>query len=173
MNLRRLLPTISLIALTAGPLSWFACGGTKPPPETPADETAAASSSAESTAESASAAPAESAAPASTAAAAPAAAETTPSNPAPAAPPPSPSLGSTDCGRCLEKTCAKQATACGKDTDCQSTLDSIHGCSSDRGPAACIDNASAPTAGKPKKLATSFKMCAKSAAKKTCKAKCQ
>ena len=39
--------------------------------------------------------------------------------PAPA-PPPAPSLGSTDCGgQCIDKTCAKQAAACGKNGDCR------------------------------------------------------
>jgi hypothetical protein len=84
--------------------------------------------------------------------------------------PPPPSLGSTDCGTCIDKTCTKQAAACSKNSDCQTTLDAIHGCSS--GAASCIDNATAPSAAKPKKLAAAYEACAKKAVAKACKPKC-
>jgi hypothetical protein len=76
----------------------------------------------------------------------------------------------TDCGACIDKTCSKQATACGKDSDCQATLDSIHGCS--KAVAACIST-TPPSTAKPKKLATAYETCAKKAVAKACKAKCQ
>jgi hypothetical protein len=159
---------VSLLLLVAAPPVWLACGGGEPKPaESAADESSASGSSdappasSDSAAESASAAPAEKA-------------DTTPSAEpaAESSPPPSPNLGNTDCGACIDKACAKPAAACGKNTDCQSTLDSIHGCSS--GAASCISGATAPTGAKPKKLAGAFEACAKKAlAGKTCKAKCQ
>lgn len=159
------LPIASLVLIVAVPLAWLACGGGESkPPESAASESSASSSSA-SPAASDSSAPADSAsaAPAETASAAP--------EPAAAAPPPSPNLGSTDCGKCLDKTCTKQEAACAKNSDCQSTLDSIRGCSS--GAASCIDGATAPTAAKPKKLAAAYEACAKKAVTKACKAKCE
>jgi hypothetical protein len=161
------LPLISLVLIVTVPLAWLACGGgeTKPP-ETPADESSASAASSEAPAGSDSAAASASAAP-ETPSAPTATAEATA-----AAPPPAPSFASTDCGKCVEKTCAKPEAACGKNTDCQSMLDSIHSCSS--GGAACIDSATAPTAAKPKKLAAAYEACAKKAvAAKACKAKCQ
>jgi hypothetical protein len=162
------LPLISLVLIVTVPLAWLACGGgeTKPP-ESPADESSASAASSEAPAGSDSAAASASAAPAETPSAPTATAEATA-----AAPPPAPSFASTDCGKCVEKTCAKPEAACGKNSDCQSMLDSIHSCSS--GGAACIDSATAPTAAKPKKLAAAYEACAKKAvAAKACKAKCQ
>jgi hypothetical protein len=157
------LPIISLGLILSVPLVWLACGGESKPAESPANENAAGSAE-----------PAASESPAASASAAPAA-EATPA-PAPTpepekSTPPPPSLGSTDCGKCIDKTCAKQAAACGKDTDCQSSVDSIHSCS--QGGAACLDSASAPSAAKAKKLAAAFQTCGKNALKKACKAKCQ
>jgi hypothetical protein len=168
MNRAHPLPITALVLIVAAPLAWFACGGGSKPPETPAAESTAASSSGEPTgsdtanadasASSASAAETPSASPSS---------ETT----AAAAPPP-PSFGSTDCGKCVDKTCAKQAAACGKNSDCQSALDAIHSCS--QGAAACVDAATAPSDAKAKKLATAYETCAKKAAAgKACKPKCQ
>lgn len=162
MSRARLLPITTLVFISAVPLAWLACGGGSKPPETPSGESA--SNSAEPsgsdtpTAASASSAPAADTAPTATAEA-----------PA-AAPPPAPTFASTDCGKCLDKTCAKQAAACAKDTDCQSTLDTIHSCTS--GGPACVDGASAPSAAKAKKLAAAYEGCAKKAAAKACKAKC-
>jgi hypothetical protein len=159
--------TFGLIATV--PLAWIACGGSKPP-ETPADEKTAESAEPAGS-DSASASASDSAEPSAEPPAAPApAAATAAAAPAPAAAPP---LGSTDCGRCIDKTCAKPAAACGKNADCEATLDSIHGCSSSKPPAACIDSAAAPGAAKPKKLATAFEACAKKAVSTKCKAKCQ
>jgi len=155
--------------LVSVPFAWIACGGGSKPPETPSDEKAA--ESAEAAGDAAPAA-SESAEPAAASASAPAPAST-PSATAAASPPPAPPLGSTDCGRCIEKTCAKPSAACGKNADCQATLESIHECSSNKAPAACIDSAAPPTAAKPKKLATAYEGCAKKAIAKTCKAKCQ
>jgi hypothetical protein len=159
------LPIASLVLIVAVPLAWLACGGgeSKPPESAASESSSSASSSAPAS---------DSAAPADSASAAPAA-DTASAAPEPAAsaPPPPPNLGSTDCGKCLDKTCAKPAAACGKDSDCQSTLDSIHGCSS--GAASCIDGATAPTAAKPKKLAAAYEACAKKAVAKACKAKCE
>lgn len=161
----------SLLFVTAVPFVWLACGGGKPP-ETPADESAngdgaAPEPAASAAAESSSAAPASS----DTSSSGAAAADTSAAAPAtPAAPP----MSGTDCGKCIEKTCSKQAAACGKNTDCQSTLDAFHSCGSDKGPAACLDAASLPTGAKPKKLATAYETCAKKASTgKACKAKCQ
>ena len=70
-----------------------------------------------------------------------AAADTSAAAPAtPAAPP----MSGTDCGKCIEKTCAKQAAACGKNTDCQvdARLRSTAAVPT-RAPAACLDAASA------------------------------
>src|SRR6185312_4837606 len=125
-------------------------------------EAPASSAEAEKPAEAASAAPAEKPEPAATASAAP----------AEAAPPPSPTFGSTDCGSCVDKACAKPAAACGKESDCQSYVDSIHSCTS--GGATCLSSATAPTAAKPKKLAGAYGACVKKAlASKACKPKCQ
>jgi hypothetical protein len=156
----------TLVLAVVVPLAWIACGGSKPP-ETPSDEKSNADSGEPPPADSSSAAPAASAASDTSASAAPAAS-------AAAAPPPSaPPLGDSDCGKCIDKTCAKAAAACGKNTDCQSTLDGIHSCGSDTGAASCIGNANQPTGAKPKKLATAYEMCAKKAVAKACKAKCQ
>jgi hypothetical protein len=162
------LSTLALVVVV--PLAWVACGGGKPP-QTPADEndSGAAASSGD---DSSSATTASSAAPAdSSSTPAPAATADAP----PPAPPP-PTLGSNDCGKCIDKTCAKQAAACGKDASCQSTLDGIHGCTPDSGNLGnCISGpmASAPTKGKPKKLATAYSTCANKAAAKACKAACK
>lgn len=155
----------TLVLIASVPLAFACGGGESKPPESPAGESSASSSS-EAPAASDSAAPAESAS------AAPAADTSTPSSESTAAStPPPPTLESTDCGKCIDKTCAKAEAACGKNSDCQSTLDGIHGCSS--GAAACIESATAPTAAKPKKLASAFEGCAKRAVAKACKAKCQ
>jgi hypothetical protein len=157
----------TLVLAVVVPLAWVACGGSKPP-ETPSDEKANADGGETPAAESASAAPAASAAADSSATAAP-----PPSATAAASPPAAPALGDSDCGKCLDKICAKQVKACGKNTDCQSTLDGIHSCGSDTGAAACIGAANPPTGAKPKKLATAYETCAKKAVAKACKAKCQ
>lgn len=155
----------ALVLAVAVPFAWLACGGGKPP-ETPADESNSEGGAA--AADTSSAAPASSSSSAaddSSSSAAPAASATA------AAPPPPPALGDTDCGKCIDKTCAKQAAACGKATDCQSTLDGIHACTTAAG--GCIANASMPSTGKPKKLAAAYGTCAKKAVAKACKAKCQ
>lgn len=165
----RVLSIATLLTMAALPLAWLACGGAKPP-ETPADES---SSSAEST-EPIGSDIASSSAPASSGG--DTSGSLTPdssSATAAAAPPPAPPLGGTDCGRCLDKTCAKPAAACGKNTDCQATLDSIRSCGSDKGATECIAGATPPTGAKPKKLATAYETCAKKAAAKACKTKCQ
>ncbi|MDP8999647.1 MAG: hypothetical protein M3O46_05995 [Myxococcota bacterium] len=167
MSRARLLPITTLVFIAAVPLAWLACGGGSKPPETPSGESASAEPAGSDTPTSA--ASASSATAADTATAATATAEA----PAPAAaPPPAATFGSTDCGKCLDKSCAKQAAACGKDTDCQSTLDTIHSCTS--GGPACVGGASAPSSAKAKKLAAAYEACAKkAAAAKACKAKCQ
>jgi hypothetical protein len=157
----------ALVLAVAVPFA-FACGGGKPP-ETPADESSG-SDGGDSTATTdkgaSSASPASSSASDdSSSSAAPAASATA------AAPPPPPALGDTDCGKCLDKTCAKAVTACGKNPDCQSTLDGIHACTTAAG--GCIANASPPAKPKPKKLAAAYGTCAKKAAAKACKAQCQ
>jgi len=156
----------TLLLVVAIPPAWLACGGgeSKPAESPSSDTSASASSEAPAASDTAAPAASESAAPAADTASASA-------EPAAASPPPAPSLGSTDCGKCIDKTCAKQETACGKNSDCQSTLDGIHGCSS--GAAACIESATAPTDPKPKKLAGAFETCAKHAVAKACKAKCE
>jgi hypothetical protein len=155
----------TLILIAAGPLAWLACGESKPP-QTAADESPSASAESEDSdaapAETASAAEEPAPPPAKTAAAKPA-------PPPPAAPP----LGGTDCGKCIDKTCAKQAAACGKNSECQSTLDSIHSCASDKGASACVEAAMPPSEPKPMKLAKAYETCAKKATTKACKAKCQ
>jgi hypothetical protein len=163
------LPITTLAVVAALPLAWLACGGGESkPPETAAGESSSASSEAPAASDAPAAAESASAAPAAdTAPAASATSDSTAS-----APPPSPSLGSTDCGKCIDKTCAKQEAACAKNSDCQSTLDGIHGCSS--GAASCLDSATEPTTAKPKKLAGAYQACAKKAvASKACKAKCE
>jgi cytoskeletal protein RodZ len=162
------LSVITVALVVAAPLAWLACGGgeTKPP-ETAAGESSASASS-EAPAASDSAAPAESA----SAAAADTSSASPSSDSTAAAPPPSPSFGSTDCGKCIDKACAKPEVACGKNTDCQAILDGIHSCSS--GAAACLDSATPASAAKPKKLASAVETCAKKAiTAKACKAKCQ
>jgi hypothetical protein len=161
------LPLAALLFVIPLPL-WLACGGGESkPPETAASESSAESSS-DNSAASASAAPAESA----SAAPEPAASETASAEPAAASPPPSPSFSTTDCGKCVEKACATKEKACGKDSDCQSMLDSIHSCTSSG--SSCIDSATAPTAAKPKKLAGAYETCAKKAVtSKACKKKCE
>jgi hypothetical protein len=165
------LSVASLVLLFAVPMSWVACGGGKPAenPENASGDDAAAASSTESTGTEA---PASSAASTGdTKEAAPAASDTAP---AAAAPPPAPALSTTDCGKCIEKACTKQAAACGKNNDCQSTLDAFHNCGSDKGAASCLDSASLPTAAKPKKLAAAYGACAKKAiTSKACKASCK
>jgi hypothetical protein len=157
----------ALVLAVAVPFA-YACGGGKPP-ETPADESTsnADGGEAEKTSDNAasSAAPASSSASDDSSSAAPAASATAA---APAAPP---SLGDTDCGKCIDKTCTKQAAACGKNNDCQSTLDGIHSCTT--AAAGCIANASNPSGAKPKKLAAAYEACAKKAATKACKAQCK
>jgi hypothetical protein len=163
---------VAVVLLFAAPLASFACGGGEKPPETPADESAMDGGAAPATsgapaAESAapaaeSAAPAESSAPAETAAAS-----------AAPAPPPPPPISETDCGKCIDKTCAKPAAACGKNTDCQAMVDAFHGCGSDKGASACLGQTTPPTAAKPKKLAAAYSACVKKAVAKACKAKCQ
>ncbi len=162
--------SITLLLLATAPLTWLACGGGKPP-ETPADESSSGDDSGTpSTADSSSStdlpASAGSAA-ASDTSSAPAASSAS----APAAPPPAPALGDSDCGKCIDKTCAKPAAACGKNTDCQAVIDAIHGCNGNAN--ACIDGATQPTAKKPKALAAGYSKCAKKAASKACKAQCQ
>jgi hypothetical protein len=161
------LPLAALVLIVPLPLAWLACGGGESkPPETAASESSASAES-EKPAASDSAAAAESASAAEPAASAPAKEEA-----AAPSPPPSPSFASTDCGKCVEKACTKQEKACGKDSDCQSMLDSIHNCTSSG--SSCIDSATAPTAAKPKKLAGAYETCAKKAvASKACKSKCQ
>ena len=166
MTLAPRLPILSLVLFAAFPLAWLACGGGESKPaESPSSDTSASASS-DAPAGSDSSSPAASA----SAAEAPAASATAEA-PAPAAAPPPPTLGSSDCGTCIDKSCAKPEAACAKSTDCQSTLDGIHGCSS--GAAACLESATAPTAAKPKKLAAAYEACAKKAIKMACKAKCQ
>jgi hypothetical protein len=163
------LPVAALLLIVPLPLAWLACGGgeTKPP-ETAASEDKDSDKDKDKDKPAAS----ESAAPAESASAAEAPAETASAAPAAASPPPAPSFGSSDCAKCVDKTCAKQEKACGKDSDCQSVLDSIHSCSS--GAASCIDSATPPSAAKPKKLAGAYESCAKKAvASKTCKKKCE
>jgi hypothetical protein len=167
----------SLVLLAAMPLAWLACGGESKPPETPADESSADNSGGGSS-PSGSAAPSDSSAPASSAAggdmspdnsgaasAAPAAA---------ASPPPAPAFGDSDCGKCVDKTCKAPLAACGKNPDCQSVVDAIHSCGSDKGASACIGSGSTPTGAKPKKLLGAYAKCAsKAATSKACKASCQ
>ena len=170
MILARRLPIITLTFIVAAPLAWLACGGGESkPPETPAAESSAAASS-EAPEGSDTPRPAASA---SSASAADTAGATSPTSDAPAAAtaPPPPSFGSTDCGKCVDKACSKQEAACGKNSDCQATLDAIHGCSS--GAATCVSAATPPSTAKPKKLAAAYEACAKKAAAKACKAKCQ
>jgi hypothetical protein len=166
------LPVTALFLAAAMPLAWIACGGGESkPPETAASE---------DNSDGGSSAPAEKAdkSDKETPPAASSAAEDTPppaastaEAPAAAAPPPA-TFGSTDCGACVDKACAKPEATCGKNSDCQTMLDSIHSCTS--GGSSCIENASAPSAPKPKKLAGAVTTCAKKAmAGKTCKAKCQ
>jgi hypothetical protein len=159
----------ALVLAVAVPFAWLACGGGKPP-ETPADESSNADggdTTATTDKGASSASPASSSAgDDSSSSAAPAASATA------AAPPPPPALSDTDCGKCIDKTCAKAEAACGKNTDCQSMLDGVHACTTAAG--GCISNASLPSAGKPKKLAAGFAACAKKAVSgKACKAKCQ
>ncbi len=162
--------SLSLSALVlAVAVPFYACGGSKPP-ETPADETSSGADGGDTTAASSdkgasSASPASSGASDDSSSAAPAASATA------AAPPPPPALSDTDCGKCIDKTCAKQEAACGKNTDCQSMLDGVHACTTAAG--GCVANASLPSAAKPKKLAGGFATCAKKAVAKACKAKCQ
>jgi hypothetical protein len=160
--------SLSILLLATGPLTWLACGGGKPP-ETPADESSSGDDSGASAPAQSSAAdmPAASASSATddTASAAPAA-----SSAAPASPPPAPALGDSDCGKCIDKTCARPAAACGKNTDCQAVIDAIHGCNGTAG--SCIDGATPPTAKKPKALAAGYEKCAKKAISKACKAQC-
>lgn len=167
----------SLVLLAAMPLAWLACGGGKPP-ETPADESSSESSSGESS----SAAPDDSSAPAGSAAGG---GDMAPDNSgsssagassaaAAPAPPPAPAFGDSDCGKCVDKTCAKPLAACGKNPDCQSVVDAIHSCGSDKGASACIGSGSTPTGAKPKKLLGAYAKCAtKASTSKACKASCQ
>lgn len=163
--------TLSLILLATGPAFWLACGGGKPA-ESPADENSGDDSGSAAPADSSSELPAS--AGSSTAAgggddtsSAPAASSAS----AAAAPPSTPPLGGSDCGKCIDKTCAKPAAACGKNSDCQAMIDAIHGCNG--AAASCIDGATAPTGAKPKKLAAAYGKCAKKAISKACKPQCQ
>jgi hypothetical protein len=162
--------SLSLLLLATGPLTWLACGGGKPP-ETPADESSSGDDSgsaapADSTSSEAPAAAGSAAASDDTSSAAPAA-----SSAAAASPPAAPPLGGSDCGKCIDKTCAKPAAACGKNNDCQAVLDAIHGCNGAAG--SCLDGATPPTAKKPKALAAAYGKCAKKAISKACKSQCQ
>jgi len=165
--------SLSLLLLATGPFAGalgLACGGGKPP-ETPADESSSgddsgAAAPADSTGSDTPAAASSGAASDDTSSAAPAA-----SSAAAAAPPAAPPLGGSDCGKCIDKTCAKPAAACGKNTDCQAVIDAIHGCNGAAG--SCIDGATPPTAKKPKALATAYGKCAKKAVSKACKSQCQ
>ena len=161
MSRTRHISFASLLLLAAGPFAWAACGGSKPP-ETAADESANSGDASSSDSSS----PSDSSAPAASSDT-PAPADT------PATPPPPPPISGTDCGQCIDKACGKQETACGKNPDCQSTMDGFHSCGSDKGAAACADAAAVPPKGKGKKLAASFQTCAKKAATKTCKAQCK
>ena len=154
----------TLVLIASVPLAFACGGGESKPPESPAGESSASSSSE---------APAASdSAPADSASAAPAADTPAPSSESTAAStPPPPTLESTDCGKCIDKTCAKPAAACGKNTDCQAVIDAIHGCNGAAG--SCIDGATPPTAKKPKALATAYGKCAKKAISKACKSQCQ
>jgi len=166
----------SLVLLAAMPLAWLACGGGKPP-ESPADESS--DNSGASASDSSSAAPSDSSAPASSAAGG---GDMAPDNSggaaassaAAASPPPAPAFGDSDCGKCVDKTCAKPLAACGKNSDCQSVVDAIHSCGSDKGASSCIGSGSTPTGAKPKKLLGAYAKCAsKAATSKACKASCQ
>jgi hypothetical protein len=166
----------SLVLLAAMPLAWLACGGGKPP-ESPADESSSDNSSS-SAGDSSSAAPSDSSAPAGSAAGG---GDMAPDNSggaagassAAASPPPAPAFGDSDCGKCVDKTCAKPLAACGKNPDCQSVVDAIHSCGSDKGASACIGSGSTPTGAKPKKLLGAYAKCAtKASSSKACKASC-
>jgi hypothetical protein len=162
--------TLSFLLLATGPLTWLACGGGKPP-ETPADESASSGDDGGASAPASSAAadmPATSDSSSATdTSAAPAA-----SSAAPAAPPPAPAFGDSDCGKCVDKACAKPAGACGKNTDCQSMIDGVHSCSGTGG--TCVGGANLPSAKKPKALGTAWQKCAnKALTSKACKASCQ
>jgi len=162
----------SLVLLAAMPLAWLACGGGKPP-ESPADESS--DNSGASASDSSSASPSDSSAPASSAAGG---GDMAPDNSggaaAAASPPPAPAFGDSDCGKCVDKTCAKPLAACGKNSDCQSVVDAIHSCGSDKGASSCIGSGSTPTGAKPKKLLGAYAKCAsKAATSKACKASCQ
>jgi hypothetical protein len=156
-----------LVLVVSFSLTWLACGGESKPAETPASESTQAASSGKSTGS-------DTAAPAASASSAPEAETASPAAasaaPAPA-PPPAPSLGSTECGQCIDKTCAKQGAACGKNGDCRLMMDGMHSCSS--GAVSCIDGATLPSTAKPKKLAATYETCAKKAVAKVCKVKCQ
>src|SRR5262249_27013032 len=158
------LPLAALVLLVPLPLAWLACGGGESkPPETAASESSEKPSDDKPAAS-------DSAAAADSASAAPEATATAPPKEEPAAPspPPAPAFSTTDCGKCVDKACTKQAKACGKESDCQSMLDSINNCTSSG--SSCIDSATAPTAAKPKKLAGAYETCAKKAvASKACK----
>lgn len=156
----------SLLATVLAPPLWLACGGgEQKPAESAAEQSSESSSSEAPAASSAAAEDTASAAPAAAASTAPPA-ETTPP------PPPPPTFGSTDCGSCVDKACGKQVTACGKNPDCQSAIDSVHSCTS--GGDSCVSGMTPPGDAKPKKLATAYQTCAKKALTgKTCKAKCQ
>ncbi|HSY22764.1 MAG TPA: hypothetical protein VK841_11645 [Polyangiaceae bacterium] len=171
MSIARYFRSVSFLVLCSSlPAVWLACGGGSKPPETPADESSSSSAGSESdgSAPSSAAADSASAAPAAEKPEKPEATAT-----AEASPPPAPTFGSTDCSACIDKVCAKAETACGKNTDCQAAIDSIHACTSP-GAASCISGATAPTDAKPKKLAAAVTGCEKKAiAGKTCKAKCQ
>jgi hypothetical protein len=160
------LSVASLALLLAAPFAWVACGGGgEKPPETAADE---AASSKPASSDAPAAGSADMPAPAASDTPAPAAAATADSKP-----PPAPGLGDTDCGKCIDKACTKPAAACGKNNDCQSAIDSVHSCGSDKGASACLDAASLPSAAKPKKLAAAYQACAKKTLAKACKASCK
>lgn len=163
--------SLSLVVLLAAPLGVMAlaCGGGKPP-ETPADESSG-DDAAPATADSSAATDMPAAAGSSDTSSSSGSAAPADSAPAAAAAPSTPALGSTDCGKCIDKTCAKPAAACGKNSDCQAMLDAVHGCNS--AAASCLENATAPSAAKPKKLAAAYSKCAtKAVSSKACKASC-
>jgi hypothetical protein len=170
MSRANLLPFTTLALIVSVPLTWLACGGGSKPAESPSSDTTSSSSAEPSASDTAAAGSASASASAAATAETPAPASTP--EPAEKSSPPPPAFSSTDCGKCVDKTCAKQAAACGKDNDCQSTLDTIHNCTSGAG---CVDSATAPSAAKPKKLAAAFEACGKKATGKggACAKKCQ
>jgi hypothetical protein len=170
---RRLAPTALLLSFAALPMTWIACGGKTPPPENPSDESSSASPSGSGGDTTASSADIPAGNTDTSSSSSSGSSDSSSASAAPAAPaaPPAPAMSDTDCGKCVDKTCAKQATACGKDASCKSMLDGFHSCTGAL--QSCLDGATPPTDAKPKKLGAAFAKCAETAGKKTCKAKCQ